>query len=109
MIPTGDKDPFALRRAALGIVRIAVESELAMDVDYWVREALALHNPVVNDDLVAQIVDFVMARFRGYAVEAGVKPEWFESVRAVASAQPQICCVVCKRLSILFSCPKQKP
>lgn len=88
MIPTGDKDPFALRRAALGIVRIGVESELSIDIDYWVREALALHNPVVNADLVAQIVDFVMARFKGYAVEAGVKPEWFEAVRAVASAQP---------------------
>jgi glycyl-tRNA synthetase beta chain len=88
LIPTGDKDPFALRRAALGIVRIIVESELAIDVDDWVREALALHNPVVNAELVAQIVDFLMARFKGYAVEAGVKPEWFEAVRSVAAAQP---------------------
>lgn len=88
MIPTGDKDPFALRRAALGILRICVEGQLDLDLDVWVREALALHGRKDDDALVNQILDFVFARFKGYVVDAGFKPEWFEAVRAVGVAKP---------------------
>lgn len=88
LIPTGDKDPFALRRAALGIVRICVESELNLDLDVWVRSALAQYGRQADDALVHQIVAFLMARFKGYAVDAGFKPEWFEAVSAVGVAKP---------------------
>lgn len=88
LIPTGDKDPFALRRAALGIVRICVESELNLDLDVWVRSALAQYGRLADDALVHQIVAFLMARFKGYAVDAGFKPEWFEAVSAVGVAKP---------------------
>ena len=88
MIPTGDKDPFALRRAALGIVRICVEGELDLDLDIWVRGAIALHNRKADDALVNQILDFLFTRFKGYATDAGFKPEWFEAVRSVGVAKP---------------------
>ena len=88
MIPTGDKDPFALRRAALGIIRICVEGELDLDLDIWVRASLAEHRRAFDDGLVNQILDFMFARFKGYAVDAGFKPEWFEAVRAVGVAKP---------------------
>lgn len=88
MIPSGDKDPFALRRAALGIVRIAVEGELAIDMADWVNRALTLYGKGDASELTTQIVDFVMARFKGYAVDKGFKAEWFEAVRAVSAAQP---------------------
>ncbi len=88
MIPTGDKDPFALRRAALGIVRICVEAKLDIDLDIWVRTSLAQHQHKNNDALVQQILDFLFTRFKGYATDAGFKPEWFEAVRASGVAKP---------------------
>jgi glycyl-tRNA synthetase beta chain len=88
MIPTGDKDPFALRRAALGIMRICVEAKLDIDLDVWVRSSLEQHDLKHNDALVQQILDFLFARFKGYCVDAGFKPEWFEAVRAVGIAKP---------------------
>jgi glycyl-tRNA synthetase beta chain len=88
MIPTGDKDPFALRRAALGIMRICVEAKLDIDLDIWVRTSLAQHQHKNNDALVQQILDFLFARFKGYCTDAGFKPEWFEAVRASGVAKP---------------------
>ncbi len=88
LIPTGDKDPFALRRAALGMLRICVEGELNLDLSAWLREALVLHGREHAEPLVAQMLDFVLARFKGYAVDAGFKPEWFEAVKAVGFAKP---------------------
>lgn len=88
MIPTGDKDPFALRRAALGVLRIIIEAKLDIDLEIWVRGSLALHNRQATDALVEQILDFIFARFKGYASDAGFKPEWFEAVRAVSVAKP---------------------
>lgn len=88
LLPTGDKDPFALRRAALGVVRIAVEAKHAIDIERWVNESLALYNHAAARQLVTLVVDFVMTRFKGYAVDAGFKPEWFEAVRTVSAPQP---------------------
>jgi glycyl-tRNA synthetase beta chain len=69
-------------------VRICVESELNLDLDVWVRSALAQYGRQADDALVHQIVAFLMARFKGYAVDAGFKPEWFEAVSAVGVAKP---------------------
>lgn len=88
MTPTGDKDPFALRRASLGMLRIIIEANLDIDLEVWVRGSLALHNRKAEDDLVNQILDFIFTRFKGYAVDAGYKPEWFEAVRSVSNAKP---------------------
>jgi glycyl-tRNA synthetase beta chain len=88
MIPTGDKDPFALRRAALGIMRICVEAKLTVDLDMWVQTSLAQHQHKNNDALVQQILDFLFTRFKGYATDAGFKPEWFEAVRASGVTKP---------------------
>jgi glycyl-tRNA synthetase beta chain len=88
MIPTGDKDPFALRRAALGIVRICVEAQLDIDLAIWVRSSLALHNRKTDDALINQILDFLFTRFKGYCTDAGFRPEWFEAVRSVGIAKP---------------------
>ena len=88
LIPTGDKEPFALRRAAFGIMRICIEGNLEIDLATWVAESLRLHGRDNAPELNAQIMDFIMARLKGYAVDAGFKPEWFEAVRAVGVANP---------------------
>lgn len=69
--PSGDKDPFALRRAALGIVRICVEAELDLDLPALLREAVALQPVTTGDTLEATLYEFVVERARSYLAERG--------------------------------------
>jgi glycyl-tRNA synthetase beta chain len=73
-IPSGSKDPFALRRAALAAVRICAEAPLACDLQAAVAEAVALRGG--GDEAVAALREFVRERVRHYlTAAAGVKPE----------------------------------
>lgn len=69
--PSGDKDPFALRRAALGIVRICVEAELDLDLPALLREATALQPVDADATLAATLYEFVIERARSYLAERG--------------------------------------
>ncbi len=87
--PSGDKDPFALRRAALGLMRTVVERERSISLR-TVLELAADHQP---DDVnalaqVDAVLDFCMERLRGYYQEQGYQPELFEAVRAVRVGSP---------------------
>ncbi len=89
--PTGNKDPFGLRRAALSIVRILIEAELDIDFTTLLDRALAAQPTGGEDQATLQddLYTFLLDRARGYfldghapALEAGkVTPEIFESVR----------------------------
>ncbi len=89
LIPTGDKDPYALRRAALGILRIIIEGDLSLDIIDLVDVALAqfVHD---FDKLASRqlIVDFIFERLKGYCLDHGYKIDEFESVMAVAPRYP---------------------
>jgi len=88
-IPTGDKDPFALRRAALGMVRIMIEKQLDLDLYQLIQSSLELHESVqTTDALMDEIYDFIMGRLRAYYAEQGISAEQFEAVRACRPAQP---------------------
>jgi len=88
-VPTGDKDPFALRRAALGMVRIMIEKQLDLDLYQLIQSSLELHESVqTTDTLMDEIYDFIMGRLRAYYAEQGVSTEQFEAVRACRPAQP---------------------
>ena len=82
--PTGDKDPFALRRAALGVLRIIVERELPLDLQQLLQLATqqysAQGNVKVADEVTEQAFDFMMDRLRGYYVDNGIGRELFEAV-----------------------------
>ncbi len=68
--PTGAKDPFGLRRAALGIVRILVEHQHDVDLDPLIAAAIEAYGTQLPDDLDRQtILDYVIERLRGYALE----------------------------------------
>lgn len=88
-VPSGDKDPFALRRSALGMLRIIIEKELDLDLMLMIRFALDLH-PQVNaeDELVADIYDFIVSRLKAYFADQGVTAEQFEAVRSCAPTHP---------------------
>ncbi|MDD5564418.1 MAG: glycine--tRNA ligase subunit beta, partial [Thermoanaerobaculaceae bacterium] len=80
-IPSGSKDPFALRRAALAVVRICAEAPLACDLRAAVAEAVALRGG--DGGAAAALVEFVRERVRHYlTAAAGVKPEVADAVLA---------------------------
>ena len=88
--PTGDKDPFALRRAGLGLMRIITERELDLSLIPHIRSAL-LALPMHGKDqeaMVKEIYEFLMERLRAYYLEAGIRADVFEAVRARNPGKP---------------------
>ncbi|MCC7483785.1 MAG: glycine--tRNA ligase subunit beta [Burkholderiales bacterium] len=84
--PTGDRDPFGLRRAALGVVRILVERDLPLSLHELVNEAFAVHDGKVGDahtDLQA----FILERLNGYLRELGYSALEIEAVLSLNPAR----------------------
>ncbi len=83
--PTGSRDPFGLRRAALGLVRIMVEKELDLDLNDLLASAVEIQ-PVKSTDkgeLVESIREFIVERLRAWYLERpGFGAEMFEAVRS---------------------------
>ena len=87
--PTGEKDPFALRRAALGVLRILIERELDLDLVHWLREAAGqFPEALCAGKVVEAVFDFTLDRLRSYCQEQGIRTEVFEAVRAVRPTRP---------------------
>ena len=80
--PTGDKDPFALRRAALGLARILVEHRLPLDVIELMQDAAAAFAPAAPGAVATELHAFVLDRLRSYLREQGYAPDEIESVLA---------------------------
>jgi glycyl-tRNA synthetase beta chain len=73
-IPTGDKDPFGLRRAALGVLRILTETPLPLDLKELIADAQAGFTPgVLTQPVTEPLLDFIFDRLRGLLKEAGGK------------------------------------
>jgi glycyl-tRNA synthetase beta chain len=85
--PTGDKDPFALKRAGLGLMRILLEQKLDMDLMDLIRAALAAQ-PVQAKAQDADIYEFLLERLKAYYLETGIRPDVFEAVRAKQPRRP---------------------
>lgn len=78
-LPTGDKDPYGLRRAALGILRIIIEKELDLDLFGLVNKALQNYNFKIDPK---PILDFLFERLRFWYLEQGVSTNVFAAVLA---------------------------
>ncbi len=84
-IPTGDKDPFGLRRAALGVLRILMEAPLPLDLRQLLGEAASGFAPdllSLSDGLPAHLEDFMFDRLRGLLKDAGHAQDVVEAVLA---------------------------
>ena len=81
--PTGDKDPFALRRHALGVVRMLVEKNLAVSLHDLVNAAFAAFPPGMLGDAQAALQIFIHERLRGYLRDAGYTANEVESVLCI--------------------------
>jgi glycyl-tRNA synthetase beta chain len=87
--PTASKDPFALRRATLGALRIVVEGGLDLDLRAALQSALQAQPAGKRDDSVLNdLWDFLAERLRGYCLERGATVEQFEAVRATGASRP---------------------
>jgi glycyl-tRNA synthetase beta chain len=96
MKPSGNKDPFALRRAALGLGRTLIEGELDLDLEALLREAIELLPTIASKKkegekspaeskqaLTQELLDFVLERLRGYYADQNIGGDQFDAVRAV--------------------------
>ena len=83
-IPTGDKDPFGLRRAALGVLRIVMEKPLALDLGELIAAAAKAFpsNTLTAKGFEAQLLDFMLDRLRGLLRDAGYAQDVVEAVLA---------------------------
>ncbi len=85
--PTGDKDPFALKRAGLGLMRILLEKQLDLDLMDLVKQALAAQ-PVQGKAEAVEVYEFLMERLKAYYLETGIRSDVFEAVRAKQPRRP---------------------
>ncbi len=88
--PTGSRDPFALRRAALGVLRILVEKKLELDLVKTIAVACESYQDLGKGkpELAGQVFDFLLERFRAWYQAEGVSAEVFQSVLALKPASP---------------------
>jgi glycyl-tRNA synthetase beta chain len=107
MKPTGNKDPFALRRAALGLARTLIEGGLDLELGVLLKEAVAqvpdaafaarskpdeapsggrVASQARRGEVVAELRDFILDRLRGYYAERGFPSQQFEAVAVVQPA-----------------------
>ena len=85
--PTGDKDPFALKRAGLGLMRILLEQQLDLDLVELIRVALAAQ-PLQGKAQDGEIYEFLLERLKAYCLEMGIRADVFEAVRAKRPRRP---------------------
>jgi glycyl-tRNA synthetase beta chain len=85
--PSGTRDPFGLRRAAIGVLRILVEKQIELDLRSLVARACELQ-PVQTATAPTEVWDYVIERLRAYFVDAGASTEMFDAVRAADPVSP---------------------
>ena len=87
--PKGSADPFALRRAALGVLRIIVEKNLPLDLEDLVKKSAALFgDKLTNQNVVADVVDFMLGRFRAWYQDEGIAVDVIQAVLARRPTRP---------------------
>jgi glycyl-tRNA synthetase beta chain len=90
--PTGTRDPFGLRRAALGLLRTSIERRLDLDLQSLIDQALAALPFAAPVNCARDVYDYVIERLRAYYVEGGagfdVSTEMFDAVLVTRPASP---------------------
>ncbi|MFT4928566.1 MAG: glycyl-tRNA synthetase beta chain [Phenylobacterium sp.] len=87
--PKADKDPFALRRAAIGILRIIVEKNLPLDLNDLVAESISLYgDKLTADNVQTDVIDFVLGRFRAWYQEQSISVDVIQAVLALRPTRP---------------------
>ena len=89
LIPTGDKDPYALRRATLGILRTIIENDLPLAINPLVDTALSnFTHHFDKTEIRSLVLDFILDRLKSYCLDKGYTADEFDAVIAVQSSEP---------------------
>jgi len=87
--PKGDKDPFALRRAAIGLIRIIIEKQLDLDIVDLLTKSIALYgDKLINDNTQTQVLEFVLGRYKAYYQEKNINIDVIQAVLNNAPTAP---------------------
>jgi glycyl-tRNA synthetase beta chain len=88
--PTGTKDPYGLRRAAVGVLRILIETGIALDLRELIRSALEKINVPFSEGLAEELYGYIMERLRAWYLESGsgITTEMFDAVLDTRPASP---------------------
>ena len=90
--PTGTKDPFGLRRAAIGLLRILIERKLPLNLCSLLEQALQQQPIQVKPEVAGEVYDYIMERLRSYYLEGSVQlpitTEMFDAVLANRPVSP---------------------
>jgi glycyl-tRNA synthetase beta chain len=87
--PTGEKDPYALRRAALGVLRTIIERRLDLDLKQLIATSVKLLADRVNASSVEQeVFDYILERLRAYYLDRGILADVFDAVSALSPSRP---------------------
>ncbi len=87
--PTGEKDPFALRRVGLGVMRILIEGEMTLNLNKLLETAVSGYADVLtNDNVGVEAFDFMLERLHGYFTDRGISAEVIASVQARNPREP---------------------
>jgi glycyl-tRNA synthetase beta chain len=87
--PKGDKDPFALRRAAIGLIRIIIEKNLNLEIADLVAKSVELYqDKLSNQEVTQQVLEFVFGRYRAYYQDQNITVDVIQAVLANAPSSP---------------------
>ena len=86
--PTGSKDPYALRRLALGLLRILLEAKIELNLKSLIDYSLNLHLKEVDRSCGDDIYSFMMDRLKAYYKDANIDSNVYEAVLAVSPESP---------------------
>lgn len=90
--PTGSKDPFALRRASLGLLRIIVDKNLDLALRPVIAAAVKLHtdngNTLSENDVESKVLDYILERLRGWYADQSISAETVQAVLSTDIDQP---------------------
>lgn len=88
-IPSGSKDPFALRRASLGVLRILVEKQLNLDLIELIELAAKQNWAVeISQQAKDSLLEYLLERFSSWYQDQHIAPEVFQAVRATGISNP---------------------
>jgi glycyl-tRNA synthetase beta chain len=87
--PTGEKDPYALRRASLGVLRTIIERQLDLDLKQLIATSAELLSDKVDASKVEQdVFDYIIERLRAYYLDRGILADVFDAVSALSPSRP---------------------
>ncbi len=105
--PTASSDPYALRRAAIGVLRILLAKKIEANLEEMLMICASnFEEPAISEEVVAEVVEFMISRSRPLFEEIGFAKETIESVLVTDGAEPLNCQ---QKLSTLTAFKKERP